>query len=235
MSTAAPADRRHARRPLLGPHAHGRRFRWDQYIEAVESGNYVEGCRFELGRGVLFVEGFNMAEVANPWHAYVIYRVRKLLTAWDLAHPDRVELIAGGSETRVVVPITESDRHPDVALYSTAPPADDSRAWWSWPPELAVEVVSPGSSVRDHEEKPPEYLAYGVGEYWVLDADHPDRRGPSAHVFVREPDGEGGERWKDRWEDEVVTSDRFPGLRVPVADVLAPLPGPAEGGTGEAA
>ena len=226
MSTIASPPSRHTRRPLLGPHAHGRRFRWNQYIEAVDNGDYVEGCRFELSRGILVVEWFNMSDVANPWHAYVIHRVRRLLTAWDLANPGRVEMIGGGGETRVVVPITESDRHPDIALYAVAPPADDSRAWWNWPPELAVEVVSPGSSVRDHEEKPPEYLAYGVGEYWVLDPDHPDRSGPAARVFTRNASGDA---WEDRWEEGVVTSERFPGLAVPVAEVLAPRPTPPDG------
>jgi Uma2 family endonuclease len=31
--------------------------------------------------------------------------------------------------------------------------------------------VSPGSEVRDYEEKPEEYLAFGVREYWIFDAD----------------------------------------------------------------
>ena len=53
----------------------------------------------------------------------------------------------------------------------------------------------PGSSVRDHEEKPPEYLAYGVGEYWVLDPDRPDRPGPSARIFTRNA---AGDAWDDR-------------------------------------
>ena len=112
-------------------------------------------------------------------------------------------------------------------MYTTPPPADDRRAWWNWPPALVIEVVSPGSGVRDHEEKPPEYLAYGVGEYWIFDPDHPDRPGPSVRILTR---NEADDAWEDRWEDGAATSPQFPGLSVPVAEVLAPLPEPAEDG-----
>ena len=39
----------------------------------------------------------------------------------------------------------------------------------SWIPELVIEMVTPGSETRDYEEKPPEYLAFGVMEYWIFD------------------------------------------------------------------
>ena len=226
MSAAARSSARRprsgSRRPALGPHANGRRFAWDDYLALLDAGDYVEECRFELERGVLVV-----AEMPNPWHLFVIHRVRELLSDWGRRHPGRIELIGGGGESRFVIPITESDRHPDLAIYTTLPPSNDRRAWWDWPPALAIEVVSPGSGVRDHELKPPEYLAYGVTEYWVLDPDHPDRPGPSARLFTR---NETGDAWEDRWEDGAATSPQFPGLSVPVAEVLAPLPEPAADG-----
>jgi len=37
------------------------------------------------------------------------------------------------------------------------------------PPLLAVEVVSPESSVRDYRYKRSEYAAIEIGEYWVVD------------------------------------------------------------------
>ena len=221
MGTAAPAavrPRPHAARPTLGHHADGRRFAWKRYLSLLNAGDYDPDCLFELDRGV-----FRVVHTPNPWHFYVLHRLRAILFAWDAAHPGQIELIGGGGESRFVIPISESDRHPDLAVYTSLPPSGDSHAWWDWPPALAVEVVSGGSGDRDHEIQPPEYLAYGVGEYWVLDPDHPDRPGPSARVFTR---NESGDAWDDRWEDEAVTSDRFPGLRVPVADVLAPLPEP---------
>ena len=211
---------------MLGPHAHGRRFRWDDYLAALDRGDFDPDCRFELGRGIFIV-----SQVANPWHGYVINRIHDLMAVWRATHPSDIDSFLHGSESRLVIPILESDRHPDFAVYDSPPPSNDSRAWWNWPPSLAVEVVSPGSGTRDHEEKAEEYLAYGVGEYWVLDPDHPDRPGPSARMFTR---NETGDAWEDRWEDGVVTTDRFPGLEVPVAEVLAPLPEPADADGGDA-
>jgi len=43
------------------------------------------------------------------------------------------------------------------------------------PPDLAVEVLSPGTSRRDKTEKLDLYAKYGVAEYWMID--------PSTQVF----------------------------------------------------
>lgn len=37
------------------------------------------------------------------------------------------------------------------------------------PPELVVEVVSPSSVKQDYEDKPAEYSARGIPEYWIVD------------------------------------------------------------------
>ncbi|MDB5387931.1 MAG: hypothetical protein JWM11_3577 [Planctomycetaceae bacterium] len=37
------------------------------------------------------------------------------------------------------------------------------------PPDLAVEIVSPDSEKRDWVEKPGEYAAAGIREYWIID------------------------------------------------------------------
>ncbi len=39
------------------------------------------------------------------------------------------------------------------------------------PPDLAVEIISPESVVRDYEDKRRRYEAAGVREYWIIDAD----------------------------------------------------------------
>ena len=76
-------------------------------------------------------------------------------------------MIGSGGECKILAEAFESERHPDIFVYKTDPPD----IWSIWIPELVVEVVSPGSEQRDDNEKPAEYLAFGVQEYWILDAD----------------------------------------------------------------
>ncbi len=64
----------------------------------------------------------------------------------------------------------ESERHPDLAVYFTPPPIGDD-FWDIWIPDIAVEIVSPGSQLCDYVEKREEYFDFGVKEYWIVDAD----------------------------------------------------------------
>jgi Uma2 family endonuclease len=73
-------------------------------------------------------------------------------------------------ECKLLVGEFESERHPDLAVYKTKPPRKDD-FWFSWVPEIVVEVVSPGSESRDYIEKREEYFAMGVKEYWIVDAE----------------------------------------------------------------
>jgi Uma2 family endonuclease len=41
--------------------------------------------------------------------------------------------------------------------------------YFSGPPDIAVEVVSPSSRQYDTVEKNINYARYGVGEYWLID------------------------------------------------------------------
>jgi Uma2 family endonuclease len=59
-------------------------------------------------------------------------------------------------------------REPDV-LFLTQAHADrrGERAWG--PPDLVMEVVSPGTEGLDRETKPAEYAQAGIAEYWIVD------------------------------------------------------------------
>lgn len=77
------------------------------------------------------------------------------------------------------------------------------------PADLAVEVVSPDSEVRDRREKYQEYEAAGIPEYWLID----DLR-HEAHFFALGADG--------RYHDTPISDDGthrstvLPGLRLKV-------------------
>lgn len=75
-------------------------------------------------------------------------------------------------------------REPDVLFVAQENVSRLQRNFLDGPADLAVEVISPESVLRDRGAKYGEYEAGGVREYWVLDAD--ERR---ADFFVLGDDG----------------------------------------------
>jgi Uma2 family endonuclease len=75
---------------------------------------------------------------------------------------------------------------PDVAfiINEKIPPTGIPIAYWQGAPDLAVEVVSPGNTRREMEEKIEEYLAAGVRLVWVI---YPKRRTVVVHRANTEP------------------------------------------------
>ena len=90
------------------------------------------------------------------------------LMGYDLSRPEHVCQIGGGSHCKVLISGLESERYPDLAVYTTPTPTGPD-VWSHWIPDLVVEVVSPGSEQRDYEHKREEYLRFGIKEYWMVD------------------------------------------------------------------
>ena len=65
---------------------------------------------------------------------------------------------------------SEKFREPDVLLYR---PENIHRVkkQYGEPPDLVVEVLSPGTKKTDLEEKVIEYAEAGIGEYWIVDTE----------------------------------------------------------------
>lgn len=123
----------------------------------------AEGHRYELGRGVIVV-----TDVPATPHMRQVEELRDQLVVYKLSHKGVIYSVATGSEAKILVDEEQSERHPDLFVYKTAPPETD--VWSTWVPEIVIEVVSPSSAHRDYEEKPAEYLAFGVSEYWIVDS-----------------------------------------------------------------
>jgi Uma2 family endonuclease len=144
----------------IGQADHGRRMS----LADFEHAEVVPGRRYELGRGVIVV-----TDVPNPIHLALLTAIRRQLHGYVHVHAKRIHTIASGSECKILLEDLESERHPDLSVYKTAPPGDDSEVWAFWVPEIVVEVVSLGSEQRDYVEKREEYLRFGVLEYWIID------------------------------------------------------------------
>jgi Uma2 family endonuclease len=145
---------------IVGHSDHGRRMTLDEF----DTAEGVEGRRYELSRGEVVV-----TDVPNPPHEEIVDTLRQQFSAYRAARAEVIQRILSGSECKILIEPTQSERHPDLAVYKTPPPARDSSVWSVWVPELVVEVVSPESAERDHGEKAEDYLLFGVREYWVVD------------------------------------------------------------------
>jgi Uma2 family endonuclease len=62
-----------------------------------------------------------------------------------------------------------SGREPDLVFIATEHLDRLKDTYLDGPADLAVEVVSPDSDVRDRSEKFREYEGAGIPEYWLLD------------------------------------------------------------------
>jgi Uma2 family endonuclease len=62
-------------------------------------------------------------------------------------------------------------RAPDLAFVTAAnlPEEDPTEAYWPGAPDLAVEVLSPGDTVAQVDEKIAAWLSAGAALVWVLD------------------------------------------------------------------
>lgn len=147
-----------------------------------------EGYCYELSRGVITV-----TDVPHPDHLAQVMAVRDPLVMYRIAHPKVIHSVTGSNESKILLADDQSERHPDISVYLTPPPPGKD-VWSIWVPAIVVEVVSERSAKRDYQEKPPEYLRFGVTEYLVVD-------GFKRQVTVLE-------RWRGRWKPRVLKAEQ---------------------------
>jgi Uma2 family endonuclease len=191
----------------LGPADHGRRMTLDDF----EHAETAEGLACELHRGTV-----TMIDVPHRPHAAVVGELRRRIEVWRTEQSRLDVFAADGGSCKIVVPATQSERHPDLALYLAPPPPDvaDADLWRVWVPEIVVEVVSATSKRRDYDEKPEDYRAAGVGEYWIVDPD-----ADLLTVLTRSPRGTGGRR--EIRPPETYATPLLPGFALDLASLFA--------------
>jgi Uma2 family endonuclease len=176
-------------------------------LEEFDRAEGQEGYPYELSRGIITVTDVpglkHQAQVAETYKQFVLY---------DAAHPGVVYRVIEGGSAKILRWDLQSERHPDLFLYKSRA-ADRENVWSTWVPELVVEVVSRSSRHRDYEEKPEEYLRFGVSEYWIID--HEKRE----MLVLRRHGG----RWVRTviGEQDVHETTLLPGLGFALAPVFA--------------
>ena len=132
-----------------------------------------DGFRYELVKGEL-----RKMSPAGSEHGFVIVNITLLLAQ----HVKQNGLGACfGAETGFkIASDPDTVRAPDLAFVSREhiPESGITQKFWSGAPDLAVEVVSPGDTVYEVEEKVEEWLAAGAKAVWVV---NPKRRSVSVY------------------------------------------------------
>lgn len=190
--------------PQIGPASHGTRMTLDEFSRVEGRPGYI----YELEKGVIVV-----VDVPGVPHAFVRQVLRDALVLYRAAHSKRVCLIAHGSDAALRIPGLQSERHPDICVYLTAPPEDEAQPWDFWTPEIVVEIVSASSADRDYTIKPDEYLRAGVRLYWIVDP-----RSRVVTEFTRR-----GDQWCSciLKADQLLRTSLLPGFELRVAELFA--------------
>ncbi|MGI8876416.1 MAG: Uma2 family endonuclease, partial [Egibacteraceae bacterium] len=178
-------------------------------LERLEAeGTLVEGLRCEILNGELVIRGVPLVR-----HARVVRALVRHLAAWNDAH-------GGEVFTEVGVEIGDQQLVPDVVFMGPERAGEIDADGFHVPPDLVVEVTSPGTRSLDLHEKRDIYQTLGVGEYWVVDL--------AGDVVVVHRRDEASRYALTEAAAGTLTALAAPGLQVPVAELLAAHPPPQQ-------
>jgi Uma2 family endonuclease len=144
---------------MIGPQDDGCRMS----LAAFDHIDGQEGYLYELNKGVIEV-----TNIPHRRHFAILKAIRNQLVVYEEMNPRIIHAVGEASDTKVLIESEQSERHPDISVY-TSPMPDVDEIWSIWVPTITVEVVSENSIKRDYEEKPGDYLAFGISEYWIVD------------------------------------------------------------------
>lgn len=187
----------------IGPEDDGRRMSLDAFDHAAGR----EGHIYELNKGEIEV-----TDVPHPRHFAQIQALRNQLVLYQETHPGIIHSITGSNDSKILLSADQSERHPDLSVYLSAPP-DVEDVWSLWVPAIVIEVVSKSSAKRDYHDKPGEYLSFGIDEYWIVD--HFKQQMTALT------------RWRGQWKQTAVkptrkyTTHQLPGFSLDLKRVLA--------------
>jgi Uma2 family endonuclease len=171
-----------------------------------------DGDLYELVDGVLVELNTDMSS------SYVAMRLGHLLSSF-LGNPPRGWLMGADCGYQCFPHRPKLVRKPDVSFIRLGrfPEELAPAGYIRFPPDLAVEVLSPNDLSYDTDVKVSEYLGVGVPLVWVI---NPDQR----RVLVYRAGGPIGGAFED---GELDGESVLPGFRCPVRELFI-MPGAAE-------
>lgn len=174
------------------------RVSWKQFIELPDDD------RRELLDGRL-VE----MDVPTGLHEWIVVTLTSYLRAWAMARKAGV-VFGSGYKVRI-----RSDRAfmPDVQFFRRGGRPLPDKGLGAGAPDLAVEVISPGSARYDRVLKLQGYAEIGVPEYWLINP----RRRTFERFRLAASNRYGCPERLD--PDDSFAPDTFPGLCIPLSEL----------------
>ena len=161
---------------------------------------------------VELVEGEIRKMTPPGWrHGVMVSEVGMLLGNHVRKH--KLGLVLTGEPGFLLARDPDTVRAPEVAFIrrarlSEAPPRE---AYWPGAPDLAVEVVSPGDTASEVDEKAYAWLDAGTAVVWVVN--------PAARTVTVYRSDAGPQTLTEG--DELDAPDLLPGFRCPIADLFS--------------
>ena len=142
--------------------------------------------------------------IAGNIHALLHTHVRSVRSGAVLSSP--IDVVLGEGDAREVV-------QPDVLFISSERLHIIVEAEVRGPPDVVVEVLSPGTEARDRTYKRHLYGRYGVREYWLLD---PERETLEVYAAANT----GIEQPRTLRVSDMFSSPLFAGLVISLSDIF---------------
>ncbi|MGH7232819.1 MAG: Uma2 family endonuclease [Nitrospiraceae bacterium] len=121
-----------------------------------------DGKRYEIIEGDLY-----MTPAPTTRHQIIVARLSHVLMTYLESHQIGTVLTA---PCDVVLSDTDIFQ-PDLLLVLNEGSARITEKNIQGPPDLIIEILSPGTAARDQELKRKRYEHFAVGEYWLIDPD----------------------------------------------------------------
>lgn len=163
------------------------------------------GVRYELVEG----EPIEVSPAARV-HSKIVGALYRLLYAFVSSRS--LGEVHGDGLGYIVQHDPDTVRVPDVSFISQAhlPEDDASDGFIPFPPDLAVEIVSPSDRAQEVHDNVHQYLEAGTQVVWVV---WPQRRSVTVHLPTAEAREFGS-------EEELSGGDVLPGFSVRVAELF---------------
>ncbi len=162
-----------------------------------------EGPRYEVIGGRLTV-----SPSPRPRHQEVAIMLATILTNW--AKQNKAGRVFGPVD--VILPSAQQYWEPDLCFVAQNQRDIVGETNIQGPPDLIVEILSPGTARKDWVDKRHAYEAGGVAHYWVVD--------PAGNSLTAFRLKNGKYELEGRYEDDFVFEpEGFPGLQVNLAQV----------------